>query len=80
MRLAFARRKRREETGATHSRVRAHTDTMAASLTFRAAVAAPAKMFASKTAVSASAKVRLAARATADRAPAPRGNLAILHH
>mgnify|MGYP004390615829 CR=1 FL=1 len=51
-----------------HRHVRAYTDTMAASLTFRAAVAAPAQMFASKTTVSASAKVRHAARATADRA------------
>ena len=50
----------------THSRVRAYT--MAASLTFRAAVAAPAQMFASKITVSASAKVRHDARATADRA------------
>lgn len=66
---ARATKARRLHRGDAHRRVRAYTDTMAASLTFRAAVAAPAKMFASKTTVSASAKVRHAARASADRAP-----------
>ena len=66
---ARATKARRLHRRDAHRRVRAYTDTMAASLTFRAAVAAPAKMFASKTTVSASAKVRHAARASADRAP-----------